>query len=311
MYITTGIVRFMSNFSDREDRMLIQLVHQHTVLKGNMIPWKDIVKIMRSRRSPEQLRLRVSCLKKRFGNVLPNFPRWYFMKPASRKSQQPKLLQPQEEGKSEEPDPEPTNTKTAYDEHQIWKLRLVEAYSVIRRGQKIADKLVLGHQHMYAELTRASLVQVFEILKLKCDLDSNSVFADLGCGLGKVVFLASMCGVKQSIGVEVVPQHLENARNSMKKLKAENIELIEGDIKDNLHKLDMVTHLYAFDFVFSDETMSVIYDFLRMHKGMHMVSFRKPNEMLNHRLNVKVIEILKGKMTHVSESHNCYVYKIV
>lgn len=170
---------------------------------------------------------------------------------------------------------------------------------------------MLGHQHMYAELTRASLVQVFEILKLNCDLDSNSVFADLGCGLGKVVFLASLCGVKESIGVEVVPQHLENARKSMKKLKLENVEFIEGDIKDNLHKLGKVTHLYAFDFLFSDEIMCVIYDFLRMHKGMYMVSFRKPKEMLNQRLNVKVIGTIKGKMTHVNESHNCYVYKTV
>ena len=187
----------------------------------------------------------------------------------------------------------------------------MEGYSAIKRAQKIADKLVLGHQHMYAELRRASLVQVFEILKWNCGFDSDSVFADLGCGLGKVVFLASLYGVKKSIGVEVVPQHIENARNSMKKLNSVNVEFIEGDIKDNLHKLDKVTHLYAFDFLFSDETMRVIYDFLRMHKGIFVVSFRKPKEMLNQLLNVTVIEIVKGKMTHVSESHNCYVYKIV
>jgi hypothetical protein len=36
----------------------------------------------------------------------------------------------------------------------------------------------------------------------------------------------------------------------MKKLNAVNVEFIEGDIKDNLHKLDKVTHLYAFDFLF-------------------------------------------------------------
>jgi predicted RNA methylase len=84
----------------------------------------------------------------------------------------------------------------------------MEAYSTIRRAQRIADKLVLGHQHMYTELRRASLVQVFEILKWNCGFDYDSVFADLGCGLGKVVFLASLCGVKKSIGVEVFPQHL-------------------------------------------------------------------------------------------------------
>jgi SAM-dependent methyltransferase len=164
---------------------------------------------------------------------------------------------------------------------------------------------------MYAELSRASLIQVFEILKWNCDLSSDSVFVDLGCGLGKVVYLASLCGVRKSIGIDVVPEHLVNARNTMKKLRAQNVELIEGDIKDNLYKLGKVTHLYAFDFLFSEETMSMIYDFLRMYKGIYLASFQKPKEMFNQGLNVKVIEKIKGRMTHVSESHNCYVYKIV
>jgi hypothetical protein len=85
----------MSDFSDREDRMLIQLVNQHTVFKGKQISWIGIAKKIKSRKSPEQLRLRVACLKKRFGNVLSNFPRWYFLKPATRKFQQPNLQQPQ------------------------------------------------------------------------------------------------------------------------------------------------------------------------------------------------------------------------
>ena len=187
----------------------------------------------------------------------------------------------------------------------------MRAYSAVRKTQKIADQLVLGHEHMYAELTQASQIQLLQIFKSDCNLNSDSVFVDLGCGLGKMVYLASVCGVQKSIGIEVVPQHLQNARNSIQQLKAENVEFIEGDIKVKLRKLGKATHLYAFDFLFSDETMSVIYDFLRMHKGIFVVSFRRPKEMLNQRLNVKVIQKLKGNMTHVSESHNCYMYKIV
>jgi len=84
----------MSDFSDREDRMLVQLVQQ-TALKGKKISWRDIAKKMKSRKSPVQSRLRITCLKKRLGNVISNFPRWYFLKPASRKFQQPNLQQPQ------------------------------------------------------------------------------------------------------------------------------------------------------------------------------------------------------------------------
>lgn len=186
----------------------------------------------------------------------------------------------------------------------------MDAYSAVRKTQKIADKLVLGHQHMYAELTQASLIQLFQILKSDCNLNSESVFVDVGCGLGKVVYLASVCGVRKSIGIEVVPQHVENARNSTKKLKAENVELIEGDIKDNLHKLGKVTHLYGFDFLFSDETMSAIYSFARKQKGIYLASFRKPGELKNQRFKFNVVQSFQGRMTHVHESHKCYVYKI-
>ena len=67
----------MSDFSDKEDRMLIQLLHQHNA-KGKRASWVDIAAKMKTKKTPNQLRLRVVCLKKRFGNILANFPRWYF-----------------------------------------------------------------------------------------------------------------------------------------------------------------------------------------------------------------------------------------
>jgi len=97
----------------------------------------------------------------------------------------------------------------------------------------------------------------------------------------------------------------------MEKLKPENVEFIKGDIKNHLHKLRKVTHLYAFDFLFSKDTMSVIYAFLRKHKGIYFASFRKPAEFIKQDLKFSVVRIFIGRMTHVKESHNCYVYKIV
>ena len=68
----------MADFSDKEDRMLIQLVHNHGVVKGKRISWSKIAAQMKTKKTNEQLRLRVVCLKKRFGNILANFPRRYF-----------------------------------------------------------------------------------------------------------------------------------------------------------------------------------------------------------------------------------------
>ena len=70
----------MSDFSDKEDRMLIQLSHQHNAVKGKRTSWVDIAAKMKTKKTPNQLRLRVVCLKKRYGNILANFPRCYFEK---------------------------------------------------------------------------------------------------------------------------------------------------------------------------------------------------------------------------------------
>ena len=203
------------------------------------------------------------------------------------------------------------NAKTPEEETEDWRRRLEKAYSAIRRTQTTAERLVLGHQHMYGELRRAPQIRLLQIFKRDCGLNSESVFVDLGCGLGKMVYLASVCGVQKSIGIEVVPEHLATARNSMERLKAENVELIEGDIKDNLRKIGKVTHLYAFDILFSKKTMSVIYAFLRKHKGIYFASSQKPTEMFKQRLNVQVLEKITGDMARVKESHICYIYKIV
>ena len=74
----------------------------------------------------------------------------------------------------------------------------MRAYSAVRKTQKIADQLVLGHEHMYAELTQASQIQLLQIFKSDCNLNSDSVFVDLGCGLGKNgVFSVCMWGSKK------------------------------------------------------------------------------------------------------------------
>ena len=76
----------MPNFTDDEDRMLVQLVRNYEAapLCVSRIPWKDIASKMKSKKHPEQLRHRIRCLKRRFGDIISNFPSWYFISPSSR-----------------------------------------------------------------------------------------------------------------------------------------------------------------------------------------------------------------------------------
>ena len=72
--------RSMADFSDEEDRALVQLALQHAEKGKKRISWKAIATMMRATKRPEQLRLRLAGLKKRFGSDLVKFPRWYHIK---------------------------------------------------------------------------------------------------------------------------------------------------------------------------------------------------------------------------------------
>jgi hypothetical protein len=86
MPFAQGSSRSMADFSDKEDRLLVQLVlQQETRSATRSISWTLIAKKMRSRKkSANQLRMRIVNLKKRFGSDLSRFPRWYFMSPSTK-----------------------------------------------------------------------------------------------------------------------------------------------------------------------------------------------------------------------------------
>ena len=175
----------MSDFTDNEDKMLVQLVSNHecTAAKGTKISWKAIAKKMKSKKHPEQVRLRFRCLKRRFGESAAGFPRRYFLRIVVKKATLPQTKSVEEE------DP------------CVWRQRLQDGYCAIRRDQNANDMLVLGHRHMYGELIPSCLIKIFDIFKTNCGFNSRSVFVDFGCGLGKVVYMAYRSEVQESIGI--------------------------------------------------------------------------------------------------------------
>jgi len=193
----------------------------------------------------------------------------------------------------------------------IWKQGLRDAYSDIRSDQKANDELVLGHRSMYGELVPSCLIRIFDCFKRKCNLNSDSVFVDLGCGHGKVVYMAYRSGIQESIGIEQEETHVEVMRKSMINLGATDVNIIEGIIEEKLQEVCHVTHLYSFDLVFSDVTLNAIYCFLREHIGTYWASSRKPADLVENNLSFEIVETIDGKMSRSRESHKCYVYKIV
>jgi len=68
----------MADFSDFEDRALVQHALQQEKQGRKRVSWIEIANQMKSSKTPDQLRMRLVCLRKRFGRELIKFPRWYF-----------------------------------------------------------------------------------------------------------------------------------------------------------------------------------------------------------------------------------------
>jgi hypothetical protein len=75
------VVPLMSNFSDREDRHLVQLALVFEE-RGKHVVWKEVVQCMRySKKNAHMLRTRLKTLKSTHGKSLKAFPRWFFLPP--------------------------------------------------------------------------------------------------------------------------------------------------------------------------------------------------------------------------------------
>lgn len=118
--------------------------------------------------------------------------------------------------------------------------------------------------------------------------------------------------VQESIGIEEEQKHLDVLRRSMKNLNAPNIKIIEGLVEDHLPKIRHATHIYSFDWLFSSKTLDAIYGFFKTKRGeTYWASFQKPAALTEQELNFELIGEVDGKMSRSTESHKCYVYKIL
>jgi hypothetical protein len=97
----------------------------------------------------------------------------------------------------------------------------------------------------------------------------------------------------------------------MKNLEASGVKIIKGLVEDKIHKVRHATHLYSFDWLFSPKTLDKIYDFLRKRAGIYWASFQKPAALTENDLKFQLLGEVDGKMSRSTESHKCYVYKIL
>ena len=76
--ISVYTIEQMSDFSDIEDKRLVQLAHAFEV-RGSRIKWDEVARKMKgSKHSNTKLAMRLKTLKNRHGPTISAFPQWYF-----------------------------------------------------------------------------------------------------------------------------------------------------------------------------------------------------------------------------------------
>lgn len=80
-WIWRRLGREMSDFTDDEDRQLVQLAAAFSGA-GRQIPWEELTRLMvASPHSKDELRQRLKTLKRTHGRDLARFPNWFFRRP--------------------------------------------------------------------------------------------------------------------------------------------------------------------------------------------------------------------------------------
>ena len=89
------------------------------------------------------------------------------------------------------------------------------------------NRITISPQSFY-QVNKLQAEKLYAIAKEYARLDENSVLLDLYCGAGTIGL--SMCkGIKKLVGVEIIPQALENAKRNAKLNDITNAEFICGD----------------------------------------------------------------------------------
>lgn len=89
------------------------------------------------------------------------------------------------------------------------------------------NRITISPQSFY-QVNTLQAEKLYAIAKDYAQLDENSVLLDLYCGAGTIGL--SMCkGIKKLIGVEIIPQAIENAKSNAELNDITNAEFICGD----------------------------------------------------------------------------------
>lgn len=213
---------------------------------------------------------------------------------------------------------------------------LFESESRVKKVYKIVQKSTgaLGgngyNGAIYGELTLHSMQKVIDYMVDKCEMSADSMFIDVGSGLGKPNFHACQDpGVRISIGIELEEIRwqlaMQNLKTVLKETRDDALNSSEGD--DDTHLLpgvnfihgdifdvvstDPFTHVYMYDLGFPPSLQQKIAEYFNASThAQYLVSYRPPRRVIKeYGFDVEEIGKMPTSMTGSGESHTAYFYK--
>ncbi len=190
-----------------------------------------------------------------------------------------------------------------------YELIKVLSYMKLLMNKKNLIKLYSQLDLPFQETKQLYLKEIFKTLESKFDLQKNSTqfFIDLGSGSGQVIIYCALNYGIRSIGVEIDPILIKEAKYSIRLLKKSNyakkkvlgkITLISGDFFE-LNLKD-----YDFIYIFSLPTMQkyLRHVFQTIKSGAIIISHRHPFR------NFKGCLDLKFKLEHEGDNQEATTY---
>ncbi len=162
--------------------------------------------------------------------------------------------------------------------------------------------------------------KILEVMKEHCGLNEESVFMDIGSGLGKPCLHASLFpGVHRAMGVEIEPLRHQLALANLNRAMLEPFgdpaikrPCVVFRSQDIMYVGDLFpfTHIFQFDVAFPQYTMCHIAElFNRSSSTRYFVCFHKPSFVIDIcDFHVQPIASISTRMTGSSEQHTGFVY---
>ncbi|CAK9028735.1 H3 lysine-79 specific, partial [Durusdinium trenchii] len=197
------------------------------------------------------------------------------------------------------------------------KINLKAMYGLIRKKSGTLGGGGAGGA-IYGEVTQESFQRVVQALVDKCGFGSESVFLDIGAGLGKPNFHVTINpGVKASLGVELIGGRwwqsmcLLDSCLEDRQLRgfAQKVFLAHANVTD-MHSFDPITHVYSFNRGFPPEAMrAVAQAFHKSETADYFICFDKEKTILDYGFEVELVDFVQTKMAGSGEQHRCYIYR--